>query len=323
MGGRNEDLVAEIQAGKSYLIETLWKENKGLIAKVAHLYMGGCGRLYDIDDLLQAGFLGLYTAAYLYSPERGAKFSSFAPFYIRKAMREAAGLCGKSDPLIDAKSLDEPFSDEDDGTLLDIIPAPEDKYGIYQEDTTRIMHDAVSHIGNEYARKAIEAVYWNGESIQAYAESEGITAASVSARLQRGYCSLRRSKSVVSLAIAEGYQPKYVKGSWLSGSPEDIIISKDQAERRQEALYKHLGVLLCANAPRDRTASTICIDSGRKWFRCPNCGAKHSIFGKLAECKGVFLKCDRGCKQTFELVIENGKQINPGTGEIMLSTSPH
>lgn len=47
----------------------------------------------------------------------------------------------------------------------------------------------------------------------------------------------------------------------------------------------------------------------RKWIHCPYCGAKHSIYEDNAECKGVFLKCTRGCKNEFELVIKNGEQI--------------
>lgn len=47
----------------------------------------------------------------------------------------------------------------------------------------------------------------------------------------------------------------------------------------------------------------------RKWIHCPYCGAKHSIYDDSAECHGVFLKCTRGCKKEFELVIENGEQV--------------
>lgn len=47
----------------------------------------------------------------------------------------------------------------------------------------------------------------------------------------------------------------------------------------------------------------------RKWIICPYCGAKHSIYDDTAECHGVFLKCTRGCKMEFELIIEDGKQV--------------
>lgn len=53
----------------------------------------------------------------------------------------------------------------------------------------------------------------------------------------------------------------------------------------------------------------ISVSTERMWIVCPYCGAKHSIYENTAECHGVFLKCTRGCKQEFELVIEDGKQV--------------
>lgn len=47
----------------------------------------------------------------------------------------------------------------------------------------------------------------------------------------------------------------------------------------------------------------------REWVRCPHCGAKVVVYDNTATCRGVYLKCTRACKKTFELVIENGKQI--------------
>ncbi len=46
----------------------------------------------------------------------------------------------------------------------------------------------------------------------------------------------------------------------------------------------------------------------RYWATCPYCGAKHSLYDNTANCNGVFVKCTRGCKREFELVITNGKQ---------------
>ena len=47
----------------------------------------------------------------------------------------------------------------------------------------------------------------------------------------------------------------------------------------------------------------------RTWMLCPHCGAKTVVADNAANCSGVFLKCTRGCKQVFELIIRNGKQI--------------
>lgn len=47
----------------------------------------------------------------------------------------------------------------------------------------------------------------------------------------------------------------------------------------------------------------------KMWAVCPHCGMKTVIFDNTANCSGVHVKCTRGCKMVFELVIENGKQI--------------
>ena len=46
----------------------------------------------------------------------------------------------------------------------------------------------------------------------------------------------------------------------------------------------------------------------KKWVKCPNCGAKVCIYDNTADCKGVYLKCTRGCREEFELIIKEGKQ---------------
>lgn len=46
----------------------------------------------------------------------------------------------------------------------------------------------------------------------------------------------------------------------------------------------------------------------RFWVRCPYCGAKVCVYDNTANCNNVFLKCTRGCKSIFELLIVNGKQ---------------
>lgn len=49
----------------------------------------------------------------------------------------------------------------------------------------------------------------------------------------------------------------------------------------------------------------------RKWAVCPICGMKTAIIDDTANCHGVWVKCTRGCKSEFELVVEDGVQILP------------
>lgn len=48
----------------------------------------------------------------------------------------------------------------------------------------------------------------------------------------------------------------------------------------------------------------------RAWVRCTHCGAKVFLFDNTAVCKGVYAKCTRGCKKVFEVIIQDGKQVN-------------
>lgn len=45
----------------------------------------------------------------------------------------------------------------------------------------------------------------------------------------------------------------------------------------------------------------------KKWLRCPNCGAKTVLYDNIAVCRGVYVKCTRGCKEEFEVKITDGK----------------
>lgn len=47
----------------------------------------------------------------------------------------------------------------------------------------------------------------------------------------------------------------------------------------------------------------------KRWLRCPYCGAKTILYDNAAECRGVHIKCTRGCKREFEVKIQNGKPV--------------
>lgn len=47
----------------------------------------------------------------------------------------------------------------------------------------------------------------------------------------------------------------------------------------------------------------------RKWYTCPNCGAKVLIYDNTANSSGVFTVCSRGCRKEVEILIVDGEQI--------------
>ena len=248
--GLNEDLVNQIQSGNAALMEKLWENNQGLIAYIAGRYQDGCGQLYDTEDLKQAGYLGLYSAAMLYSPERGAAFSSYAVYHLCNAMREVAGLRGKHDPILDAVSLDSPLGDGGDDTLYRLIPGCCDEHLAEREDLGTIVRAAVARMENCEAQEAICTIYFSGMTVVGYASSAGISKQTAHARLQKGYDILRKDRKIIDLAVAEGYaicrhrSNDYFTFRGKAESPvEAAVIHKDDMERQQKALHKHLGTL--------------------------------------------------------------------------------
>lgn len=88
----NEQLVTLI---KNHIDEAdnmlkLWKQNQGMIAKIARQYSG----YEDIEDLKQEGFIGLSNAVQGYDPAGGASFISYAVFWIKQAMKRYIDNCG-------------------------------------------------------------------------------------------------------------------------------------------------------------------------------------------------------------------------------------
>ncbi len=243
--GQNEELVRRIQDGELYLMGQLWEDNQGLVKSIARRYRESCGRLFGVDDLMQAGYLGLHTAAMVYNAERGASFATYAVFHIRRAMREVAGLRGKKDVLFDAHPLDAPMGDDEADTLLDLIPAPWEDYPVELEELQHIVRAAVSRIRDRKAREAIQAVYRDGITLAEYARSEGISAHGAGERLQRGYAILRKDPSIIGLALAEGYDTEYFRYKGLGAyhgtlTVEDSVIQRDQTQRQRAWLYRQL-----------------------------------------------------------------------------------
>ncbi|KRQ85857.1 RNA polymerase sigma-28 factor precursor [Caloramator mitchellensis] len=83
---------------------------------------------YDLEDLEQVGIIGLIKAIDKYNPALGCKFSTYAVYWIKQAIRRA--LEGHEDTL----SLDENIGDEEEGniTLMDTL---EDKTINFVEET--------------------------------------------------------------------------------------------------------------------------------------------------------------------------------------------
>lgn len=72
----NEELVAAYQNGDQQALSALCTQNSGLVANIARGFVG------EMDDLVQAGMMGLVEAASRFDAERGAKFTTYASNWI-------------------------------------------------------------------------------------------------------------------------------------------------------------------------------------------------------------------------------------------------
>ena len=79
----NEELVFEIQQGHTEKLEELWSQNEKFIRMLAKEFHAG-----DLEeDLCQESYFGLLEAAKRYDYSQGAKFITYAAYYIKQSMR--------------------------------------------------------------------------------------------------------------------------------------------------------------------------------------------------------------------------------------------
>ena len=90
----NKELCSKIQSGDTKAQEILIRSSKGLVLSCAKLIerefgldinpYGG----WDVEDLIQEGYLALIDAALTFNPDAGTKFSTYATEVVKNQMRD-------------------------------------------------------------------------------------------------------------------------------------------------------------------------------------------------------------------------------------------
>lgn len=91
--GQDSPALRELVADGLAARETLVTHNRGLVEKLAGRY-GSRDAALDYDDLVQEGMLGLLTAIDKFEWQRGHKFSTYATWWVRAAMRRSVESSG-------------------------------------------------------------------------------------------------------------------------------------------------------------------------------------------------------------------------------------
>lgn len=172
----------------------LFRANKGLLYKFARMY-SGIDPAVDIEDLIQAGYMGLMDAEKTYD-ESKSKWSTWAAFYIRKAMREAVGI---NTTRIRAHhhtvSLDAPLGDEDDdATLMDKLEdesIPDASSGLIEAERAAAVREAVSRLEGQ-KRDVVELHDLEGQSLAQIGRSWDLSRERVRQLREKALLDLRR-----------------------------------------------------------------------------------------------------------------------------------
>lgn len=85
-GGRASELSAEYAAVRDLPADELIETYTHLVRRIAYHLGGRLPDSVDVNDLIQAGMLGLMEAAKKYTGDRGANFETYAGIRIRGAM---------------------------------------------------------------------------------------------------------------------------------------------------------------------------------------------------------------------------------------------
>lgn len=111
------------------LMLPLWEAVERLIGMWAYKYtrrgQEQGSRLFDIDDLKQAGYIALVDAVAGYEPRPDAGFATYLCFHVRHHFAEVAGIRGtKRRPEIGCFSLDAPLREDTETTRVEMLADP-------------------------------------------------------------------------------------------------------------------------------------------------------------------------------------------------------
>lgn len=200
----NEALAIRAKAGDSDALLALWEQVRRLVYRKAlrvRLALGD-DRLADLDDLMQAAFLGLLAAVERFDPDAGYSFTTILGNTLKTAFAEATGYRSgrqQRDPMRGAVSLDEPLEGDDPAgdTRGDLVADPRDQM---EEVAERLFRDwrretvqaAVNRLPPEEGR-AVRLRYFARLTLAETARREGVAPREIRQRQERAFRALRHS----------------------------------------------------------------------------------------------------------------------------------
>lgn len=168
------------------MYEALYAQNRGLLNRLARQYEGACrlDRAVSLEDLIQAGFIGLVQAKMSFDPERGKTWAAWAAWYVRREYEKLLGLRdGRfTRAHTGAQTLDQPARGfEDSGTTLKDMLAddslPDADAALLSRELADTVRAAVDRLEDEKQRRAVRLMQLEARSARAAAADMGVTPA--------------------------------------------------------------------------------------------------------------------------------------------------
>ena len=248
-----EELISLIQSGRHDLMEQLWMQLRRLIEWYAKRYYKRIGGItgtapggVELDDLIQAGYIGLADAIANHDPSKGS-FTSYLSYHLLKVFRYTVGRTDKqlADPLNCAISLDLPIdADDPEGeTWISALPDPRDDYApledrIFQEELHNVLENVINTLSAKEAR-AVRDEYFEGRKQRETAEELGVSISRVHQLRKDGIRHLRQSSAKKQLEIFLGEQVSYYKGNGLGRYIQTMTSGVERAVLHREYLRDH------------------------------------------------------------------------------------
>lgn len=175
-------LAEKARAGDEKAMDEILSRYKGTVNMIARSYflIGG-----DMEDLVQEGMIGLYRAVMAYTPEKNAKFSTFAYICVRHQIQAAIKKANSHKNQILSKAY--PILDQSDDEDAEIIlpsdqPTPDEEV-IANEN----MQELEQEINKKLSSMELEilSLYLKGYNYSEISEMSGCNLKSIDNALTR------------------------------------------------------------------------------------------------------------------------------------------
>lgn len=205
----------------------------------------------DIEDLLQAAWMGAYIAQARYNPDKG-KFSTFSAFYIQKELRDLIGV--KNGELPPAtESLDEVLQDGKT-SILDMLEdesIPDNDEALHEKEQRQGIRAAILRLPDQL-REIMTLFYLQGMGAREIGQKLGYTELKVIHLAARGRRVLKRDKLIQELGRIEF--PNYLHvgvGQFNSTNTSAVEKAFFIREEQRERIHQKITALKEQDAQED------------------------------------------------------------------------